>query len=304
MKALLVMNPGSRAGRGQRLWSMWERGLREASVAFECVTTSRLGDALEAARKATGYDTVVAVGGDGTINEVLDGVVQSGRDGVRMGVLYSGTSPDFCRFHGIPVAPEAAVRALVSGRTQRVDVGRIVYRTDGGEEREAHFGCGCNTGLGASVARLANRWRRFVGDRLGTGAAAVASLLALEPVDLSVEIDGERHDLRNVNNVSVLKSPYIASGLKIEADLTPSDGRLVVVGLSGKGRFGLLRALPRFYTGSVASDSDVLVRPCRTVSIGAAGPCEVEFDGDPRGWLPVRVDVVPRALNLIGGRDE
>ena len=148
MKALLVMNPGSRAGRGQRLWSMWERGLREASVAFECVTTSRLGDALEAARKATAYDTVVAVGGDGTINEVLDGVVQSGRDGVRMGVLYSGTSPDFCRFHGIPVAPEAAVRALVSGRTQRVDVGRIVYRTDGGRTSGA-----------AATRGWARRWR-------------------------------------------------------------------------------------------------------------------------------------------------
>ena len=304
MKALLVMNPGSRAGRGQRLWAMWERGLQEASVPFDRVTTSRPGDGREAARTATEYDTVVAVGGDGTINEVLDGVVKSGRGDLRVGVLYSGTSPDFCRFHGVPVAPAAAVRALVSDRARRVDVGRIVYRTEAGGERTAHFGCGCNTGLGASVARLANRWRPFVGDRLGTGAAAVASLLASSPADLSIEIDGERHDLRHANNVSVLKSPYMASGLKIDVDLKASDGRLVVVGLSGKGRLGLLGVLPRFYTGSISADPNVLVRPCRSVEIGADVPQEVEFDGDAHGWLPVRVDVVPQALDLIGGRDE
>lgn len=298
------MNPGSRAGRGQRLWPTWERGLLAASVVFDRVITTCPGHALNVARTATEYDTVVAVGGDGTINEVLDGVVQSGRPDVRMGILYSGTSPDFCRFHGVPVAPPAAVRALVSGRVRRVDVGRIVYGAEGGDRCTAHFGCGCNIGLGASIARSANRWRPFVGDRLGTGAAAVASLLASRPVDLSLETDGERHDLRSANNVSVLKSPYIASGLKIDVDLRPSDGRLVVVALSGRARLGLLRALPRFYTGSIAVDPGVLLKSCRVVEVDAAIPCEVELDGDPRGWLPVRIEVLPKALSLIGGDDE
>jgi len=300
MKLLLIMNPGSRSGKGQRLWHTWESGLRDAGIAFERVQTERAGHAFALAREANGCDTVVAAGGDGTINEVLDGVMQSGNPALRMGVLYSGTSPDFCRFHGIPVDPRAALATLVAGRVRQVDVARIVYAAGTRGTCTAYFGCGCNIGMGAAVARVSNRIRRFTGDTLGTGLAVLRAALSNRAADLELEIDGVRECLPHTNNLSVLKSPYIASGLKLNLALEPDDGTLALIAVAGKGRLGLCKTLPGFYSGRAASAPGVLVQHCARVAVRAAAPQEIEFDGDPRGFLPVEIEVQPKALNLIG----
>jgi len=283
------------------LWQTWESGLRRAGVTFECRYTEGEGHAVTLARGAAGHDLVVAVGGDGTINEVLDGIVQSGSPDLRMGVLYSGTSPDFCRFHGIPTEPEAALQSLLGGGVRRVDVARIAYHDAAGQQQVSHFGCSCSIGMGAAVARAANRWRKHLGDTLGTGAAVVRALLGHRPVDLRVEIDGEVHSLPNTNNLSVVKNPFLASGLKLRLEVGPADGRLWVVGVHGKGWAGLCALLPGFYSGKATAASAVFVRPARVVTVTAEAPHEIEFDGDPRGFLPARTEILPQALALVGG---
>ena len=295
----LIMNPGSRSGKSRKLWKVWESGLRSEGLAFESIVTGGLGDAFRICRQLTGEDTAVAVGGDGTINEVLDGVVQSGNPRLKMGVLYSGTSPDFCRFHGIPTNPEKALRCLIAGNVKRVDVARIEYSLENGKKCTAHFGCGCNIGLGASVARSANQMRRFLGDCLGTGLAAVKAIMKSDPVDLDLDIDGVHRSFAKVNNISILKSPYIASGLKLNVDLKPDDGRLMLAALSGLSRRGLCSVLPGFYTGNAVDSQAVSLTQCERVSIRAAGRQEIEFDGDPRCCLPAAIQILPKALTLI-----
>ncbi|MHC4607665.1 MAG: diacylglycerol/lipid kinase family protein, partial [Planctomycetota bacterium] len=103
MRYHLVCNPGSAGGRGRRTLEVYRRLLARRGADFTWRTTADLDDASRLAREANGADAVVAVGGDGTINRVLSGLV--GRR-ASLGVLYSGTSPDFCRFHGLPTDPE------------------------------------------------------------------------------------------------------------------------------------------------------------------------------------------------------
>jgi diacylglycerol kinase family enzyme len=300
----LIMNPGSRSGRGQRLWAIWESGLQRAGIAFDCRVTQAPGDACRISRESGNAETVVAVGGDGTINEVLDGLVQSGRSEVRMGVLYSGTSPDFCRFHGIPTDPVKALRCLIDGKARKVDVARIEYADQGGGMQVAHFGCGCNIGMGAAVARFSNQKRRFMGDALGTGLAVCRAIMFSEPVDLDLEVDGETLSLARVNNLSVLKNPYIASGLRLNVALHPDDGRLMLVAVHGQSRAGLCTLLPGFYSGKAVGSAAVFMKECSRISVRSAKAQEIEFDGDPRGYLPAAIRVLPRALNLIGGHHE
>ena len=304
MNLRLIMNPGSRSGKSRRLWDAWESGLRRAGVAFDRAITVSTGDAFRISRDSRDVDAVVAVGGDGTINEVLDGLVQSGCPRRRMGVLYSGTSPDFCRFHSIPTEPEAALARLVEGRARPVDVVRIAYAEADGARRVAHFGCSCNVGLGAAVARFANRWRKALGDGLGTGLAVVRAIVRSVPVDLELDVDGERLSLPRVNNLSILKNPYLASGLRLNVDLRPDDGRLMLAAVHGKSPMGLCALLPGFYSGRAAASDAVLMKPCSRVNVRASGPVEIEFDGDPRGLLPAEMRILPRALDLIGASDE
>jgi len=303
MKYLLVMNPGSRAGRGRKLWQVWDSRLRQAKADFECACTEGVGHAVDLARSSQ-TDVVVAVGGDGTINEVLDGVIQSGNGSLRMGVLYSGTSPDFCRFHRIPIEPTRAVAALLSGQTREVDAVSIEFRDGSGNERTAHFGCSCSIGMGATVAGFANRWRRRLGDTLGTGIGVIKAIALNMRVDLVLEIDGEARQIDSVNHLMIAKNPFIASGLRLNLDLLPDDGDLYLVAVHGKGRLGLLRTLPGFYTGSACADPSLLVTKCTSVSVRCDRRADIEFDGDPRGYLPARIEILPKALKLIGGNYE
>lgn len=298
---LLVMNPGSRAGRGKQRWQTWETGLNERDVDFRCVLTKGQGDAFEFACNARDNSTVVAVGGDGTINEVLDGILQSKSRGLKMGVLYSGTSPDFCQFHGIPTDPESALDTLLSKRSHKVDVVRIYYRDESGNKKTSHFACSCNVGLGASVARISNRLRPYIGDLPGTAVAVMCTLFSCKPVDLELVIDGEKVFLPEINNMTLAKNPNIASGLKLELDVRPDDGVLFLVGVHKKSFSGLCGLLPYFYTGTVTKRRDIFMRSCRRVGISSVDKTEVEFDGDPRGFLPLEVEIIPKALDLMGG---
>jgi diacylglycerol kinase family enzyme len=256
------------------------------------------------ARQSQDCDTVVAVGGDGTISEVLDGIVQSGRDRIRMGVLYAGTSPDFCLYHGIPTDPSAALRALIEGKSRKVDVARIAFANPAGARLVSHFACSCNIGLGPAVARMSNRIRPFFGDRLGTALALFHALATCAPVDLDIEIDGQETVLPQTNNLSVLKNPHIASGLKLNVDLAPDDGKLCLAGIFGRSRIGLIRAMPGFYSGKAASGGNLLLRTCFKATVRARVAQEIEFDGDPRGYLPAEITVLPKALDLVGGVNE
>jgi len=301
MKFLLVRNPASRGGKARRVWSVWEQALKQAGVDVEYFDTRGIGDALGVVRRSHGVDTIVAVGGDGTINEVLDGIMQRHTPRPAMGVLYAGTSPDFCRFHRIPLEPEAAVATLLAGRARKVDVARITFHSADGVPATGHFGCSCNVGLGAAIARRANRWRPFLGDALGTGAAVVRALLTEEPADLTLCIDAETRRLHRVNNLSIVKNPYLASGLKLRLDRTPDDGWLTAFALHGRSRAGLCRALPAFYSGRITEASSGVFRTdARSLRVASDTAVEVEFDGDPRGYLPIDIEILPGALTLIG----
>ena len=307
MSLLLIINPGSRAGRSAPRHEFWSSELSRKGVSFEIIRTVAPGHARELARTQAGHDMVVAVGGDGTINEVLDGLLLSARVDLTMGILYAGTSPDFCRFHGIPTEPNAALDVLLAGQVCAVDAVRIQYRGEDGRPLTGHFGCSCSVGMGAAVASTSNRLRPWLGDALGTGAALLRALAAQRPVDLHVTVDDERVDLPRTNHLMVLKNPHIASGLKLDLGLQPADGRLCIVAVHGRSPLGLLRLLPAFYSGRAAQAEGVFSRSCQRVSIRAEGQADIEFDGDPHGRAPAEVSILPGALRLqcaLSGREK
>ncbi|MFO7820566.1 MAG: diacylglycerol kinase family protein [Lentisphaeria bacterium] len=304
MKALLIMNPGSRAGRGKKLWPLWKAELRKHGIGFDCFQTEAPGQAVEVVKNLQDYDTVVAVGGDGTINEVIDGLMQREHSDLQMGVLYSGTSPDFCRFHAIPLEVSRAVDVLASGKTTPVDIVRIRCRSADGSERISHFASSCNIGLGGCIARTSNRVRKVFGDTAGTGLAVLWSIFLLKPRNLKLTVDCQVIELQAVNNLGIIKNPFLASGLRLDLRLQPADGRLMLFAVYDKSRLSLLSMLPGFYSGRVAERSDVFVKQVTTVKVECADPCAVEFDGDPRGFLPIEVKLIPQGLNLIGSTND
>jgi len=305
MRPYLVFNPGSRNGRAARVLDRCRAALEAAGRPYEIGRTESLDDAARLARGAVeqGLDPVVAVGGDGTINRVLNGILRAGaeRTDARLGVLYAGTSPDFCIYHGLPTSPENAVAALLSGKERPVDVCRITMGNGSESPAVLHFASSANVGIGAAVARGANRTRGVLGDAPGTLAAALAAILRHRPRAMTVITADGPIRLDRVWNVTVGKNPHIASGIRLGEGAAVPGGRLFVFAVHGVGRARFLSALPGAYTGAIAADPRFLLTTARKVRLEAQGPpLEVEFDGDPAGHSPVEIEVLPDAVSLMG----
>lgn len=303
-RCFLVMNPSSRSFRSRFQWPDIFDGLRRRAVGFDFALTEKDGDTAGLVRQAIGrgFDTIVAVGGDGTINDVINGLFEDGSDraGAALGVLYTGTSPDFCRNHGIPLDLESAMDLLISGIPRNIDVCRISHSLEaGGPPVTRYFTCCANFGLGATVARGANSGlRKTWGDLPGTLISLISAIARHDAPTFRVQLDGKEFHLPKLHNLFIGKSRLVASGIRLDLDIRPDDGLVYVLPLSGISRLRLFSLLPRAYTGSLPR----LFPPhfARQVEILAWGDApEVEYDGDPRGFLPAVIRVVPRSLPLI-----
>ena len=279
MKRFLVLaNPSSHGGRSGRILSL----LRELLSEGEFVVLKNIEEASRLAREATGYEAVVACGGDGTVNAVARGVLANRDNALKFGVLYTGTSPDFCREHGIPTVAEEAVAVLRAGVVREIPV-----LTANGDP----FFCSMNLGMGAMVAATANRLRPLLGDALGTLWPVLREVLHGRRYD--VQVNGEK--ICNVAHAFVTRMPRIAGGLKVA--LPPlADDEYALWFARDVSRFGCLRIVWNLYRGNPCGELRVLRGKTTFASVNHVA---LEYDGDPHGALPVAVGFAPRRLRLL-----
>lgn len=308
---VLICNPTAQSGRAQRSWSAIRKGLDAAKVTYELRTSEYPGHsvALAAEQASNDRSIVVAVGGDGTINEVLQGLMQGTCPDTRppvLGILYTGTSPDVCRYHRIPTRLDQAIATLLADHRRAVDVGEIRYRaasdTKADFDRVSWFLCSVNLGMGASIADGSNHGlRRYLGDALGTLVSLIRTAAKFEPFDLTCRVDGEELRLTRVLNLTIGKNPHIASGIRLGIPIEPDDGSLYLFAACDFSLPGLLAQLPRLYRGTFQDHPNNHCRRIQSFDCGtfAAGANAVEFDGDARGYLPCAIRLLPRAISLI-----
>lgn len=279
MKRFLVLvNPLSHGGRSVRILPRLRALLPEG----EFVVLKNVEEASRLAREAKGYESVVACGGDGTINAVAGGVLENLDTSLKFGVIYAGTSPDFCRAHGIPTDAKQAVAVLRNGAVREIPV----LAANG-----APFLCSMNLGMGAAAAESANRLRPKFGDFIGTLWAVLREVVRGRRYDIMV--NGE--EICNVAHALVTRISRIAGGLKIA--LPPlADDEYALWFAKDVLRSGCLRIVWNLYRGKPCGEIRVLRG--KTV-ISSDFPLAVEYDGDPHGSLPVEISFAPRSLAMI-----
>jgi len=275
---LVLINPLSHGGRCGRRLAKLQTLLPEGDFIV-------IGDITEArryAREASDYETIVACGGDGTVNAVAAGVLENPDPALKFGVLYQGTSPDFCREHGIPTIAEAAVDVLRKGEVREIPV-----LAANGEP----FFCSMNLGMGAEVASSANRLRPKLGDFLGTLWSVLREVMRGRRYD--IEVNGDV--IRDVSHALVTRMSRIAGGLKIA--LPPlADDEYALWFLRGVSRLGALKCIWKMYRGKACGEVHVLRGK---TAFASAESIPFEYDGDPHGALPVAVDMFKKSLRLM-----
>ncbi len=304
---LVVVNPASAGGRTARRWPAIRRALDAAGLRYTAHDTLGRGDAAELTRTAIrdrGIRRVVAVGGDGTLNEVVNGCFdEEGRPlapDLTLGVVSSGTGTDFRRALGLPSDPVAAARLLGSAVPRPIDIGRAVFR-DGSQRLFLNVAsCGISADVVSRVERHRHRgvgmWRRAAFLR-----AAVAALLVDSKHDIELTIDSETRRLR-VEEVAIANGRDYGGGMRIAPQARIDDGLLDVAIVGDISRAGALRAIPRLYRGTHGSHPAVTMLQARSIRIsptGAAEPPPVETDGERVGTAPVEITVLPGALRIL-----
>jgi len=300
----MIINPTARSGKAVKLWNKVERLLKRQNIQYEHAFTKKTDDAIDLAKSVSvkGYDVVVACGGDGTICDVITGILSADtRIKPALGVIHIGTSPDFNRHCGIPVDIDKAVDTLVSCNVKKIDIGQVKYFDLQNNERISYFGSSVNIGIGPYIANGANsRNRKYLGDFLGTLVSTIASLFKFKGSILKGEIDGRSIHFGNILNLTIGKDPYLASGMRVFNDIKPDDGRLYVLSIKKSSTINLLLNLHKLYIGDFLKYKEATINYCSDIKVESE--CDrtfIEFDGDMRGMVPAEVSVKNKALKVV-----
>ncbi len=319
MRYFFILNPGSKSGKSRKRFETIIDLFDEARIDYCYEVTKSLEDATKLSIYANneGYDVIVAVGGDGTINRVLNGFFDGDGNRIskaKMGVVYTGTSPDFCKSYGIPVDMEEAVKLVLEDKSSKIRIGRIVLSNsyskqydnkivDGsGDFCTRYFACCVNIGLGAALARRANSGiRGIVGDYAGTFFALIRTLFTYRPVEFTLVSDGNRQRESRVYNISIGRTFYIASGIKVANSLTHNDNGFYNMTVKNMNIGNWLKTINRVYSGKkICNDETLSLEYGNVIEVLGNNECpEIEFDGDPGGFLPCRIDMAAHCLDLI-----
>jgi diacylglycerol kinase (ATP) len=308
---LVIINPSSASGSTGEAWPRAASDLRSEFGAFQTAFTKVRGDAAaiaaDAARK--GIKLIIACGGDGTISEVANGILSSGKD-AELGILPSGTGGDFRRTLEIPSNSRAAAQVLRTGRTRRIDVGRISFVDHNGAEAMRYFvgvaSCGLSTKVIEHVKAGGPDWLpantpRWLGGRISFGASLLRTAMRTEATRLLVELDDARERHLLVATLCVANARYFGGGMKIAPEAKLTDGKFDVVGVGDLGAMKLFTSAPRVYWGSHLSMPEVSHALARKVTVRPAergSIVDLEVDGELPGRLPATFQIIPEALRV------
>jgi YegS/Rv2252/BmrU family lipid kinase len=305
--AFVVLNPASAGGRTHRNWPAIRTALGAAGVAFDLHRTTGEGEATHAVRTAlaSGYRAIVVVGGDGTLNEAVNGFFDAEGDPIAVdasiGILPSGTGGDFRKAAGIPAGLGAAARLIASGSSQLIDVGRVDF-ADGTRRFFINI---ADCGMGGEVAARINRSGRKRGGLRGSAMFLSASLTTLwgyRSRVARIDVDGVLIE-RDVRSVVVANGRYFGGGMRVAPDAALDDGHFDVVIIGETGRTRALIGIPSLYRGRHLGKREVEVRRGRVVRVTCEDPPMLfDVEGEQVGTTPATLTCLPGAIRLCASR--
>lgn len=280
-----IVNPNSRSGMGGMIWEVIEPELIKRRVDYECFRTTYPGHAVKLVREITSdhqEHTLAVLGGDGTVNEVINGICDIGK--VTLGYIPTGSSNDFARGMKLPQDPVKALEVILNpGEIKKMDVGLL---TRAGKERRFAV----STGIGfdaaichqAAVSKLKVLLNRLKLGKLTYVGIALNRLFHDKPVTAEVRLDnGETKQYQKVYFAAAMNNPYEGGGFYFCPDAENDDGQLDVIIISNLPKLVVLLLLPTAYKGWHVHFPGISVIRCQKVCIRTERALAVHTDGEP-----------------------
>ena len=292
---LVVVNP--RAGRGSAL-EVVSRQLTDAGLEADVVTTERPGHGIELARRARadGVGLVIAAGGDGTVHEVVNGLLADGAATAvpHLGVLPLGSGCDYAKTFDISPDPATALGQIITSPGRAVDAAELTY-TDDGATRSRFFANIAEVGIGGSCVARAARLPRALGPAM-YGVAFVLTLPRFKQLHATITLDEEVY-VGPLTDLVVAIGQVFGGGMRVTPKADPADG-IFDVQIHFGTKVDYVRALPKVYKGTHIPHPRIREERARTVTVECDPVGLIEADGEVLGHTPARFRVLPAALQL------
>ena len=299
-----IVNPHAGNGSTGKQWpAIKARATRRLGNFSSWLTTG-----VDGARRHTvaavqqGARQVVCVGGDGTLNEVVNGLMAFPpglRRQVKLGFIPNGTGCDFIRTVPIPEALDQALEVIAAGCIGPVDVGKLVFRTHAGTPGYRYFLNVTSLGLGGEVVERVNRSSKALGPFVSFLGSTLVSLLRYRKKTVSIETDGRVLGDMRIWHMAVANGQYQGGGMRIAPGAAIDDGLFNVTVIGDLSLAQILRHLPKLYNGNIHTIRRVAGWTARRVSIRSRQRVLLDVDGEQPGRLPLEAELLPRAVNLL-----
>ncbi|MBT2644018.1 diacylglycerol kinase family lipid kinase [Bacillus sp. ISL-41] len=310
-KIYFIVNPNAKNGSCREIWRNIEKELEDLDIAYLAFFTEYPGHAQELAeslaRKADGKPVIIAaVGGDGTLHEVVNGAASYSN--ISVGFIPGGSGNDFSRGFDIPKKSVHALSLIVDksyGYTSEIDIGKIQHN----ELQETYFMNNMGVGFDAAVAKDSNESRmkgllnRFSLGRLVYVYILVKKLLTFRTIPIEVTVDGKLYKYSKAWFVTVSNQPYYGGGMKIAPAALPDDGILDITVVHKISRLKLLLVFISVFWGKHTKFREVEQFTGKSITIESTAEVLAHADGETIGHTPLKIQACPKALKILSGKN-
>lgn len=301
---LAVVNPASANGTTARAWPSISEHLRAAGLEHETRITAGPGDATGLTRKALGegYRTIVVVGGDGTVNEVVNGFFDGEKwlgSGARFGLISRGTGGDLIKTLDLPKDEGQAIERLKAGRVRRIDLGRVRFTDHAGSPALRHFINIGDLGLGGDTVARVNRTTKALGGKVSFLWGTLATVAGYQNKDLEIGIDGGQPIRGRMCMAVVANGQYFGGGMRIAPEAVMDDGLFDIVTVGDLGKLELVRNIGKVYKGTHTDHPKIHFYRGKEVVIRSGQAALLDLDGEQPGRTDAIFTILPGILDLI-----
>jgi diacylglycerol kinase (ATP) len=294
MSTVFLVNPASANGSTGRRWPVLARRAADLGLRGDALMSERPGHLTDLAGEAVraGATQLVVVGGDGTVYEVVNGVLGAGGGEVEIAVLSRGTGTDFARSVDLPRKFDDAVRVALHGRVRTIDAGRATFH-----HGEAWFANFAGAGISGAIARDANDSSKALGGRASFMVSTVKVFARWKSVAVAAAVGSETRN-GPMFEIVAMNGPYAAGGMRIAPEASLDDGLLDCVIFGDITKVDFVTTFPKIYSGRHLAHPKIELVRGPSVTIEADPPLPVVLDGEQPGTTPARFEIVPRALRV------
>ena len=309
-KTLIIVNPNSGSGRCAKTWPLIQAALDENNFAYDYVLTAAPLQAMQFAQdaKRDGYDNVFSIGGDGTSNETVNGLMHAAGDGIAgtFGVIPIGSGNDFAKMFPAPRHPgspqpnwQDAIKHILENKTRLLDVCHVTA-TRGTEKKSRYFMNALDTGFAAQANKHAHDFPQLTSTMMYL-VAIFKTMIKFSIDDLTVQLD-DRTIAQTTTLAAMSNGRCIGGGFWMAPNSLPDDGLIDVTVADGLGRLGILSLIPKVMKGTHITDPRI--KTARSSRVTITGKQLINFETDGEIWFEgaerLEIQVLPHRLRVIG----